>query len=171
MSKKHTAKDTKSTIGSLESTLESERLMPAHNSKPVLWGNLTTLMHQQFGGENLNRLAREAKLSPATASRIKAMETSVGIDVLDQLATVFGVEPWQLLHPDLGKSANFSGAASPLAMDLARQLDGLPQGDQQERAFMLASQLMLLANGGADSPPERAPAPIASQDPTKQTPL
>ena len=47
----------------MESTLESERLMPAHNSKPVLWGNLTTLMHQQFGGENLNRLAREAKLS------------------------------------------------------------------------------------------------------------
>lgn len=95
----------------------------------------------------------------------------MGIDVLDQLATVFGVEPWQLLHPDLGKSANFSGAASPLAMDLARQLDGLPAGDQQERAFMLASQLMLLANGGADSMPERAPAPIASQDPTKQTPL
>lgn len=171
VSKKHTAKDTKSKIGSLESTLESERLMPAHNSKPVLWGNLTTLMHQQFGGENLNRLAREAKLSPATASRIKAMETSVGIDVLDQLATVFGVEPWQLLHPDLGKSANFTVTASPLALDLARQLDELPSGDQQERAFMLASQLMLLASGGAGSTPESAPAPTASQDPTKQTPL
>lgn len=141
--------------------------MPAHNSKPVLWRNLVTLMHQQFGGENLNRLAREAKMSPATASRIKAMETSVGLDVLDQLASVFGVQPWQLLHPDLDPGTATLEGYSPLATDLAKQLNDIKDPMQHERAYMLASQLMLLANSGTNAVPAPSPAPTPLQDPTK----
>lgn len=166
MSRKHTAKDMESQIDSLELVQESEA-MPLHNSKPVLWGNVVTLMQQQFGGENLNRLAREAKLSPATASRIKAMETSVGLDVLDQLATVFGVEPWQLLHPDLNPGAAPLEGDSPLAIDLARQLNAIKEPAQHERAYMLASQVMLLATAGSDATHQPAPAPTPLQDPTK----
>jgi hypothetical protein len=69
--------------------------------KRVLWDNLVALMCKHWGGENLTRLAREAECGPGTASRIKAQETSVGIDVLTKLAGPFDLQPWQLLVPGL----------------------------------------------------------------------
>ena len=69
--------------------------------KTVLWKNVLALMIYHWGGENLPRLSREAKIGPGTASRIKASETSVGLDVLQKVADAFHVQPWQLLVPEM----------------------------------------------------------------------
>lgn len=69
------------------------------DSKAVLWASVLALMVKNYGRENLNRLAREAKIGPGTASRLKAQETSVGLDTIDKLAAYFNVEAWQLLVP------------------------------------------------------------------------
>lgn len=68
-------------------------------SKAALWQAVSALMQHQWGGENLTRLAREAKIGPGTATRLKEQKTSVGLDTLDKLADCFGVHPWQLLVP------------------------------------------------------------------------
>ena len=69
--------------------------------KLVLWQNLSALMEHHWGKENLTRLAREAKTGPGTATRIKDMQTSVGLDVVDRMAEVFDLEMWQMLTPGL----------------------------------------------------------------------
>lgn len=70
--------------------------------KKVLWDNVSALMKAHYGAENLNRLARDAKLGPATVTRIKEMKTSVGLDVIAKIAIFFKVDPWQLLVPGMG---------------------------------------------------------------------
>lgn len=70
-------------------------------TRRVLWENISALMRDRWGGENLTRLAREAKIGPATASRLKAQQTSVGVDIIDRIADLFGHSTWQLLVPGL----------------------------------------------------------------------
>lgn len=71
------------------------------DSRQVLWANLVALMQCRWGAENLNRLAREAGIGPATAARIKGQQTSVGLEVIDAVAQAFSLEAWQLLVPGL----------------------------------------------------------------------
>lgn len=52
-----------------------------------------------YGGENLTRLARDCKIGPGTASRMKEAQTSVGLEVIDKIAKHFHVEAWELLVP------------------------------------------------------------------------
>lgn len=79
--------------------------MTAINSKEVLWANVSRLMCKKYGKENLTRLATEAKIGPGSATRIKDRQTSVGLDVLDSVASALGVEPWQLMVPELDPEA------------------------------------------------------------------
>jgi hypothetical protein len=87
--------------------------------KLVLWQNLTVLMEHHWGKENLTRLAREAKTGPGTATRIKEMQTSVGLDVVDRMAEVFDLEMWQMLTP--GLDPKNPPAAQPIS-EAERQL-------------------------------------------------
>lgn len=73
----------------------------SQGTKHVLWANVAALMRHRYGHENLTRLATDCKIGPGTASRIKAQETSVGIDVLEKIGDFFGLDPWQLLVPGL----------------------------------------------------------------------
>ena len=57
-------------------------------------------MQKRYGKENLTRLAADAKIGPGTCSRMKAQETSVGLEVIDKVAALFDVEPWELLVPN-----------------------------------------------------------------------
>ena len=82
--------------------------MTKPDSKAVLWHNVSTLMKVRYGKENLTKMAAEATIGPATASRIKDQQTSVGIGVLDSLATLFKVEPWQLLVPKFNPASRAS---------------------------------------------------------------
>lgn len=65
--------------------------------KTALWENTKALMLHHWHEENLQRLARETKIGPGSAARIKARETSVGIDIVAKIAFYFDVEPWHLL--------------------------------------------------------------------------
>lgn len=109
-------------------------------------------MLSRWGQENQNKLARDAKVGVATIARMKSADTSIGVDVLEKVAGALGVEAWQLICPtDPGDSV------SPLAMDLARQLDDLKDPELQRRAYALASQV--ISFGAAPSAPAPAPAP------------
>ena len=76
--------------------------MPKPTTKNILWTNVLALMEHHYERENLTRLARETKIGPGTTTRIKVQNTSVGIEVLELIADRFGVQPWQLLAPELG---------------------------------------------------------------------
>lgn len=67
------------------------------DTKAALWAAVQEIMKSRYGGENLNRLAKDSKIGLGSASRIKDMDTSVGLEILDKLAKAYGLEPWQLL--------------------------------------------------------------------------
>lgn len=71
------------------------------DSKQILWENTSALMVHHWGKENLSELSRRAKVGLATCDRIKKRETSVGTDVLEKIADVFGLQAWHLLTPQL----------------------------------------------------------------------
>lgn len=80
-------------------------IMKNTDYKAVLWANVSTLMIAKYGKENLTRLASDSGAGPGTMTRIKNAKTSVGVDVLEKIGEVFGVTPWQLLHPDISNAA------------------------------------------------------------------
>lgn len=73
-------------------------------TKQILWANVSALMKEKYGGENLTRLSRDTKIGPGTTTRIKMCETSVGVEVLEKISAAFSVETWQLLAPELGSN-------------------------------------------------------------------
>jgi hypothetical protein len=56
-------------------------------------------MEYHWGKENLSRLARDADIGPGTATRLKQQQTSVGVDIVERIADLFGLQTWQLLVP------------------------------------------------------------------------
>ena len=71
----------------------------AIDSRKVLWANVLALMEARWERENLTRLAREADIGPGSATRLKQQQTSVGLELVDKIAALFGLETWQLLVP------------------------------------------------------------------------
>lgn len=71
------------------------------DTRQVLWANVEALMNHHWGGENLSRLAREAKIGPGSTTRMKQQATSVGLELVDKVAELFGLQTWQLLVPGL----------------------------------------------------------------------
>lgn len=65
--------------------------------KKILWANVRALMVERYGDENLNRLAREARVGPGTITRIKAMKNSTGVEVIEKVAKALRVDPYRLL--------------------------------------------------------------------------
>lgn len=122
------------------------------HARSVLWARVQALMASKWGGENQNRLSREAKVGVATISRMKTAGTSIGLDVIEKVACALGVEAWQLICPEAVFEAGES--LSPLAVDLGRSLDRIQDSETRKRAYAIASQVLLF---GA------APAHQASQ--------
>lgn len=69
--------------------------------KHTLADNVGALMRHHYGRENKSRLAREAKTALGNVQRCLDRSTSVGIDVVAQIAAAFDLMPWQLLFPEL----------------------------------------------------------------------
>lgn len=106
--------------------------MAKNDSRTVLWESVSRLMRKKYGKDNLTRLAKDAGIGPGTATRIKDQETSVGIENLDKIADVFGVQAWQLLTPNLDADSlpRIGANEWPLPMvDKARYLN-LPPDDR-----------------------------------------
>ena len=68
--------------------------------RAALWENVRALMLRKYGEENINKLARESKLGPATVQRIKTGRQYVRLNALEKIAKHFKVEPWQLVAPE-----------------------------------------------------------------------
>lgn len=141
--------------------------MQVSNSKPALWAAVLALMEKHYGQENLNRLARDVKIGPATASRLKAQETSVGIDTIDKLADYFRVEPWQLLLPGFNPdNPQTLAAASPMARDVAEKLDAMTDEDRRRAAYALILQIIEFgAVPVLGKEPERSASPTPKPHP------
>lgn len=71
------------------------------DTNATLWANVQALMLHEWKEVNVNRLARECKIGPATVMRIKEQKTSVGLEVLDKIAERFHLAVWQLLVPGM----------------------------------------------------------------------
>jgi hypothetical protein len=73
--------------------------MEPKDPKTYLWGNICKLM----GSDNpsLDAVAKRAKIGRGTAQRIRDAQTSVGLDVLHNIAGEFDLEVWELLKPGL----------------------------------------------------------------------
>lgn len=110
---------------------------PDPTARAVLWANVSALMRHHWRKENLSRLAREANIGPGSASRIKDQETSVGIDIVQAVADVFGLQPWQLMTPGLDPKSPpaYVMPASEYRHYLAMKevLSGLTREPQPER--------------------------------------
>lgn len=94
----------------------------------------------RYGKENLTRLSVECEFGPGTASRLKKMETSVGLDILEKLAAYFYLEPWQLLVP------NFDPKSPPKVREFKTPPWPLPMVDK-DRFFALPEESRLYIQG------------------------
>lgn len=113
------------------------RIRMDRDSKKVLWENVSALMKREFGKENLTALAKKAGFGPGTSTRLKEQTTSVGLEVIEQLAVAFKVQPWHLLVPDLDienlPADTPGGGAWPFQMVDRLAYEALPLED---RAFV-----------------------------------
>jgi hypothetical protein len=75
--------------------------MATLDTRQILWANLSALMDHHWGKENLGRLAKTAGIGASTCTRLKQQQTSVGVEAVDKIAEVFGLDTWQLLVPNL----------------------------------------------------------------------
>lgn len=75
--------------------------MGKKDAKTVLWENVSSLMTHEFGRENMTRFANKCGFAVSTVQRIKEMKTSVGIDVVEQIADAFKIDVWQVMVPNL----------------------------------------------------------------------
>ena len=66
--------------------------MGKKDAKTVLWENVSSLMTHEFGRENMTRFANKCGFAVSTVQRIKEMKTSVGIDVVEQIADAFKID-------------------------------------------------------------------------------
>jgi hypothetical protein len=83
---------------------DSNMAKQPNKSKAVLWNNIETLMKRDFGKVNIRQFHLKTKLSLGTVQRLKEQETNIGLEVLDHIAEVFGLQSWHLLIPDLDPS-------------------------------------------------------------------
>ncbi len=130
-----------------------------HSTRTALWTRVQELMLDKWGSENQNRLAREAGVGVATIARMKTAGTSVGLDVVEKVASALGTEAWQLICPADRLHDQDSGF-SPLALDLARSLDLIEDPDLHRRAYAVASQVLSFGSasyGGAGQESEKQP--------------
>ncbi len=140
--------------------------MQADSRKP-LWDNISALMKKKYGGENLNRLAREGGFSPATATRLKGQQTSVGLDTLDRLAAIFDVQAHELIDPEFDPMTTHAAKLSPSALDLGHMLDSIPDQAMQQRAYALAMQVIQFGLAPTVAPAAPPSAAAEPQEPSR----
>ena len=73
--------------------------MATLDPKDYLWRNIAFLMKVE--DPTIDAVQRKTGIGRGTAQRIMEGKTSVGIDVIRTIANSFGVEAWQLTHPNL----------------------------------------------------------------------
>jgi transcriptional regulator with XRE-family HTH domain len=104
--------------------------------KKLLWENVAELMRIRYGQENLNRLAKEAHIGVGSVARIKEGTTSVGLEIVEAIAKVFKVSPFQLLIPAKEREAYKLLATDKNFMHILR---AYTETDERGREILLAN--------------------------------
>jgi transcriptional regulator with XRE-family HTH domain len=104
--------------------------------KKLLWENVAELMQVRYGRENLNRLAKEAHIGVGSVARIKEGTTSVGLEIVEAIAKVFKVSPFQLLIPPKERDAYKLLATDKNFMHILR---AYTETDERGREILLAN--------------------------------
>jgi transcriptional regulator with XRE-family HTH domain len=109
--------------------------------KKLLWENVAELMRAKYGQENLNRLAKEAHIGVGSVARIKEGTTSVGLEIVEAIAKVFKVSPFQLLIPPKERDAYKLLATDKNFMHILR---AYTETDERGREILLANAQIIL---------------------------
>jgi transcriptional regulator with XRE-family HTH domain len=80
---------------------QSSVMIEARSSRQILAANLKALMAAHLSLNTFAKIVAAGGPTNGTLDRIRRMESGASIDQLDTLAKVYGLEPWQLLVPDL----------------------------------------------------------------------
>lgn len=72
-----------------------------YTSRQVLAANLKALMASHPSLDTFTKIVEAGGPSNGTLDRMRRMTAGASIDQLDTLAKVYGLEPWQLLVPNL----------------------------------------------------------------------
>lgn len=75
----------------------------SNDPKRILWMNVCALMGEPK--PSIDAIVKRTKISRGTIQRMRDQKTSVGLDMLNEVAKAFGVRAWQLLVPGLNPNA------------------------------------------------------------------
>jgi hypothetical protein len=141
--------------------------MEEFDVRDVLWENVSALMADQkdSAGKPLNawQLALQAKVGPASITRMKEKGSSQRLDVLERVARYFHMPLWRLLKPDGVKPDASLPGRSLEAVELAELYDACPSTEDKDKALAIA-RLVLTGQKpkdltpGLESSPETHPA-------------
>ena len=124
-----------------------EHKNPHLTLKSNLWASIEKLMLTQWGKPNVSRLAREAGLGHGTAIRLQHDDgvTSIGLDKVERIARVFGVEPWHLLDPAFDPDEQ-EKSISAQARELALMLDRISDPLAKAKSYAMCVQFLEFSN-------------------------
>lgn len=98
----------------------------------ALSDNLKKLMARHKQMRSQAAIGKAAGIDQTTAGRILNGKNAPSVDTLDGLAKAFGLEPWQLLLPNLNiERIELAGSASADAVVLAARFDGMSESHKK----------------------------------------
>jgi hypothetical protein len=81
----------------------TRRAVPRAKERDVLAMHVKNLMNgSEFNSQPT--LAKKTEMGSGTIGRILRAEAAVTLDTLAAIAKVFDLQPWQLIHPSMGKT-------------------------------------------------------------------
>lgn len=137
------------------------------DAREILSDNLKTLMaHKGWTGFEPITKASEGLLSNGTLDRIRRKATNPRLGLIELLAQVFGLEPWQVLY------ANLDPAHPPhiprmcaMAFDTARIIDAIDDEATKRKVYAFIVQAVELGNTQPSTKPELSAEPTPSPVP------
>lgn len=128
--------------------------------KGHLWASVTKLMVARWGRSNLSRLAKEAGIGWGTTVRLQHDdgESTVGLDKVERLANVFGVDAWKLFDPAYDPDNEQPSLSMP-AKELALTLDRITDPTEKATAYAMCMQMLSFVNRPQQQTPATGAAP------------
>lgn len=129
------------------------RQTDAMKPREILAENFRKLREASTELQELRQIVAAGGGTNGSLDRIYRAITATNVDSLEPLATVYGIEPWQLLDPSLqvkkgkfGRPVVISGTnetdLSHEALEIAKMFDAMTDRRRQRKALMICIQMM-----------------------------